>query len=581
MRNRRIAFVEPLELRQLFSTTYFVDPTGATVSTDPSVVVLATVADVNAQDFNPGDAVLFKGGLTFSGSISLGPEDAGTADQPVRLSSFDGVATVAAGTNNGLVVTNAAGIDVSDLTIVGSGQGPATPDAQPISKSGIWFVNTASDARLDHVSIDHVDVSGFGRYGILIGTDAGTVKRGFDHVSITNSAVHGNQLGGIASLGAFSATAAGYAHSNFYLAHNEVFDNPGFAKSSNHSGDGIVMSDVDGITIERNVAHDNGALNGHSGGPVGIWVWDTNNATIQYNESHHNHTNSTADGGGFDLDGGVTNSVIQYNYSHDNDGPGYGIYQFSGARPFNNNDLRYNISANDGRKNSYGAIDFWNGGSGISNVRVYNNTVYLAPSTKQVTTTTTSKGKTITTTSTVTLGNPRGLRIASGLSNVSIRNNIFQTSGGAQLAQIDAKSSSLLIQGNDWWSSAAAFSIKTITKTYASLSSWASATGYELLGGAVVGKSVDPQFQGPILSQDPVTKVTFAPTVGIADVDVMSARLTAFKLSSTSSLRDAGLNLFSRFQIRPGSNDFFGTALPATDADLSAFRFDIGAHEYL
>jgi len=111
-----------------------------------------------------------------------------------------------------------------------------------------------------------------------------------------------------------------------------------------------------------------------------LWVWDVNRATIQYNESHHNQTSSTADGGGFDLDGGVTNSIVQYNYSHDNAGPGYGVFQFSGARPFHDNTVRYNVSANDARKNNYGAIAFWNGGSGIKAVDVYNNTVYLSPS---------------------------------------------------------------------------------------------------------------------------------------------------------------------------------------------------------
>ena len=65
MKNRRSALIESLELRQLFSTTYYVDPTGATVSTDPGAVVLSTIADVNWPRLNPGDAVLFKGGVTF------------------------------------------------------------------------------------------------------------------------------------------------------------------------------------------------------------------------------------------------------------------------------------------------------------------------------------------------------------------------------------------------------------------------------------------------------------------------------------------------------------------------------------
>ena len=47
----------------------------------------------------------------------------------------------------------------------------------------------------------------------------------------------------------------------------------------------------------------------------------------------------------------MKNSVMQYNYSHDNDGAGYLLAQFTYAREFTNNIVRYNISENDGRKN--------------------------------------------------------------------------------------------------------------------------------------------------------------------------------------------------------------------------------------
>ena len=55
------------------------------------------------------------------------------------------------------------------------------------------------------------------------------------------------------------------------------------------------------------------------------------------------------DGDGFDLDGGVTNSVIQYCYSHDNDGPGLMLYGYTdaGVATWNNNTIRYCVSQND------------------------------------------------------------------------------------------------------------------------------------------------------------------------------------------------------------------------------------------
>ena len=63
------------------------------------------------------------------------------------------------------------------------------------------------------------------------------------------------------------------------------------------------------------------------------------------------------------LDGGVRNSIVQYNYSHDNDGAGYLLAQFEGGRAFYNNVIRYNVSENDGQKNSYGGIHLWSTGA--------------------------------------------------------------------------------------------------------------------------------------------------------------------------------------------------------------------------
>ena len=64
---------------------------------------------------------------------------------------------------------------------------------------------------------------------------------------------------------------------------------------------------------------------------VGIWTYASNRVTIRSSESYGNRTGGHADGGGFDLDGGVTNSVIEYCYSHDNDGPGFLVWNYEGA----------------------------------------------------------------------------------------------------------------------------------------------------------------------------------------------------------------------------------------------------------
>jgi hypothetical protein len=325
-----------------------------------------------------------------------------------------------------------------------------------------------------------------------------------------------------------------YANSGIYLGHDLVHDNRGYAGSSTHVGDGIVLSDVNGGTIERCESYGNGALNTHNGGPVGIWTWDSNAVTIQYNESYNNHT-AGADGGGFDIDGGSTNCVVQYNYSHGNDGAGFGAFQFSGARPFGNN-----VSENDARKGGYGAITLWGYNStALANLAVYNNTIYL-----------TQNGS-----------SARALYIESGTKNVSIRNNIFDVTGGAQLVYVSGTQTNLLIQGNDYWTSGGAFNIKYGNKTYSTLAAFRSGAKQELLNGAAVGYNVNPMFTAP----------GSGGTIGNAD---QLNTLSAYVLQSNSPLIGAGLNLKS-LGTDPGTVDFYGNPVP----DIYG-RHGIGADQH-
>jgi hypothetical protein len=544
---------EELEKRALLSA-YYVSQSGDDALNDGSAAApFASIAKVNSLSLQPGDSVFFNGGETFTGTLAFDAADGGSAASPVVIRSYgDGRATIAAGNANGISARNTGGFRISDLNVVGAGQAANT-------FNGIAFDNAlGGNVKLGYVHIDHVDVSGFGKYGITVGGSNG--KSGFADVRVEYVNVHHNALGGIETHGVFSSTATGYANADVYVGHAEVHHNPGYAGSPNHSGDGIVLSDADGVTIERSEAYENGAANTHVGGPVGIWVWDVNGAVIQHNESHHNKTAGTADGGGFDFDGGVTNSVMQYNYSHDNFGPGYGVYQFQGARPLNNLTVRYNVSANDARRNDYGAIDFWNGNgsNGIKNVAVYNNTVYVTPSAVTTTTTTTRKGQT-TTTTTTTATAPKALRFISGTTNVSIRNNVFQTTGGVQLADVQATQTNLQIQGNDYWSSGAAFSLKVFAKTYASFSAYVNGTPYEKVGATVVGRNVDPLLANP----------ASVPTVGVANIDALETSLDGFKLTAPL----AGLNLFSQFGIDPGPRDFFGDPVTGAGTDIGAYEF--------
>ena len=375
-----------------------------------------SVERVNATELLPGDSVWFQANQTFVGNLCLADVSAygKRTSGVVTIGSYGGgCATIDAGAGAGFVAKNRGGIHLRDLNFVGDG-------ASKNSSSGILFINTLpGDVKFSDIRIHRVDVSGFRHSGIcLMAQPTDGSWSGFRDVSITNTTSHDNGDAGISCIGAWNPEQAGYAHADFYVGNCSAYRNTGIPGKGSHSGNGIVLAQIDGAIIEHCCAYENGRLNDYEGGgPVGIWAWDANGVTIQYNESHHNRTGSSKDGGGFDLDGGVTNSIVQYNYSHDNDGAGYLLAQFGGARPFYGNTLRYNLSVNDGRRNSYGGIHLWSTGAsgGITGTTFYANTIYMAESTD---------------------GNPPVVDCTSdGIRNIRFYNNSFQTDGNAVLVR--------------------------------------------------------------------------------------------------------------------------------------------------
>jgi hypothetical protein len=521
-------------------TTYYVDAAGGDDSNTGTSAgsAWATIERVNALDLEPGDRLLFNGGQIFIGNLELGIEDAGTAISPITLGSYgEGRATINAGTDTGVDVYNVGGVEVRDLTIVGVGYAAGNRG------SGVQFyTDLGNAAKLEHVRVHNVEVSGFGDSGVKVESwpQDGT-KSGFRDVRITDVSTHDNADAGIQSYGYFSPSSSGWSHEDIYVGHSYAYDNKGIPDKGTNSGSGIVLGGVNGATIERSVVHHNGELNDHpNGGPIGIWTWDSNRVTIQHNESYENQT-STLDGGGFDLDGGVTNSVMQYNYSHGNAGAGYLLAQFAGARTFGNNVVRYNVSENDGRRGSYGAIHFWNGNgaNGIKDTLVHNNAVYVSPQVG---------------------ASPKAIRFDTATTNTRLLNNIFLTVGGVPLVEIASDKDSSVFRGNDYWSSGNSFRIKHGGTTYTSLVAWRNATGQEMNGSSATGFSVDPAFTHP----------GNGGTIGDAN---RLTELTAYQLRAGSPLIDAALDLQSWFGLDPGPTDFYGTGLP------QGTGYDVGTHE--
>lgn len=522
------------------ATDYYVSPNGDNENTGMSPSsAWRTISRVNVHTFKPGDNIYFEGGYRFRGSLYFNASDSGTATNPVTLSSYGtGRAVIYSVSGNGLYAYNCAGFDIRDINFEGSG--PSTNNGTGIS----FYMDLSGAVKLRRIYIHQVDVSGFGWEGISIASWHRS-RSGFRDVRITQTRVFNNRLNGLDIWGYYeepSTDTATWSHENVFVSNCKFFNNSGDPnKNDLHSGSGVIIGNTNNVRIQYCEAYNNGWLcNFTGGGPVGIWVWDSNRAIIQFNESHHNLTGSTSvDGGGFDLDGGVRNSVLQYNYSHDNDGSGFLAAQYPGAAPFFNNTIRYNISQNDGREHDHGGIQVWNGGSGIDNLQIYNNTIYISPA---------------------STGLPSAVRIIYNVNNVNFYNNIFITRGGVDLINT-YQASGFSFMGNNYYTEDGQFRITWGATNYTTYSEWRDSTGQETLYGTNVGSDINP------LNVD-------AGGGGTIRNPFRLNTLSAYQLLPSSPVIDKGLDLLSLFRINPGSRDFYGNTIPQRGS------FDIGAHEF-
>lgn len=516
---------------------YHVSPAGSDAADGLTpATAWQTITKVNATTFAPGDRILFEGGQSFTGNLSFSDES-GTPAQPITVASYgSGRATLLAGNGTGIDIYNRAGFVLRDLIVAGSGG--ATNNGFGV----LFYADLVGNVKLAHLRLDNLEIHGFRNGGIEIGAwPADGSKTGYTDVRITRCISRDNVRHGIQIYGHQTNYTGGpvtYAHADITIADSRAYNNVGLPNTGNHSGNGIVLSNVNGVLIERCVAYNNGQNSNFPGaGPIGIWVYNTANALIQFNESYNNRT-ATIDGGGFDLDGGSVNCVLQYNYSHGNDGPGFLLYQFPGAQPHRDNIVRYNLSQNDSVKGYLGAIAV---GGVLTRTQIYHNTVRTSS---------------------------RAVHLLSGASDVAFRNNVLITTGGTRIIDVSSGLSGVVFQGNAYWSSGAAFSLRDSGVNYNSLAAWRSATGREQNGPTPSGLDLDPQLLNP----------GNAPILG--DPALLSS-LTHYRPAPASPLIDAALDLAQGpWNLAIGTRDFTGIPLPTgARPDIGAFEFPASPYQ--
>jgi hypothetical protein len=532
-RRNQSVLIEALESRRLL-TTYYVSPSGSDSSSGTSSSApWKTFNNINARTFKAGDQILLQSGATFRQRMTFDSGDKGSSSAPIKVGIYGGTskAAIDGGTDSAIKVTSTAGFSFSNLYLY-------SDDPVGNVSGGLGFYNNlTTNTKLNYIRVDNCEMGWF-KTGIEIGGNSGS--SGFNDVKITNTKVHDNRVAGIFSYGKSS-----YAHTNITVNHVQAYNNTGEPHTSTTgvTGHGIVLSSVNGATIEYCVAHDNGSK---GDGGAGIWCYDATKVLMRYCESYKNKTAFTHDGDGFDLDRNTSSSTIEYCYSHDNDGGGFMLCNRDNNSLHTGNVIRYNISQNDGRKNGYGGLHAW---GRVRNAEVYNNTVYMnqAPS-----------------------GSHACIRVpnqsieSNDSEKLHFRNNILISLGATALVSVTSQqldhSSDLKFQGNAYYAASGGFKIVWGSSTLTSITSFRG-KAQEMNGSSNVGFSGDPK----------VTSMGGGGTFNNAD---KLTTLTAYKLQSTSPVKNIALDLKATFGLSSvGSRDFWGTALP------QGGKYDIGADE--
>lgn len=510
--------------------TFYVSPSGDdAASGEQPDQAWRSLERVNQQLLAPGESVLLQGGASFAGTLRIEHDDSGSVDAPVIISSYgEGRARIDAGDGSAIEIASAGGLWVHDLILQGAWDAPTQ---QGNTGFGVHAENRlGGGARLRLLKLSQLEISGFREAGVAIDAQPadGAKGNGYEGVEIAYCDVHDNGDSGVVTGGPYN-TGPGYSHRGVLIHHVRAYRNRGLAHKGGHTGSGIIMADVDGGAIERCVAHDNGEFNDHeAGGGFGIWAWDSNAVVIQHNEAYANQS-MTADGGGFDLDGGMTHSWLQYNYSHENHGAGFGAFQFAFARPYGANVIRYNISQNDGI-----GFSLWDASGDLEALAIHNNVSY---------------------------GQYPALQTHSQFRSVRLLHNIFYGTGPTLLDV--AVGAGLTLQGNAYFSDEQPFRVLWNTNTtgeeYDSLQAFRTGTRQELREGLATGVQGDP-------------RLIAAGGGGVLDDAEQLGSLEAYQLSEDSPLIDRGLDL-GNYDLEPGCQDFFGNPIPQGAA------LDIGVHE--
>lgn len=467
-----------------------------------------TIERANQRAYSPGDRIVLKRGCAWTGQ-GFKAQGNGSVQAPITLADY-GDPNLPMPVIDGLgahepavLLQNVQNWIVRNLELTQHGQTPQNLDSN--NEKGKDF-----DQYSDEYMRAVVHVLGLGPAGDPNCGEPCTVR----NIRLENLLVRDGSWNGIYASGGYyqlrserygfvdNLTIAGVESRNHHKAGVEItctyYQTRIYATSNvmvldshlhNNGGDGAMVGPVRDGLLEGNLCHHNGRVRNAR---VGCWTWDSENTTIQFNESHHNMTPLTdgkaRDGAGFDLDLGTENGMIQYNWSHDNEGEGFLLLAwpigFGYSRGESHNvQMRYNISERDGKKLGGGITIF----GGVAPAVIYNNVIYYEPDRLAGTEMFNGEGGALTTSIFGKSGRPD----VRAFNNLFIVNGRVKPSATSNFIWTDA-SGTFTFNNNLWWRVEGGARFQWGNTALTSWGAW-QAAGFD-----PSGFNLDPAIAGPL-----------------------------------------------------------------------------------
>ncbi len=347
---------------------FFVDTTAGKDSNDGKSPDHAwqSLARVNSQVFQPGDALCFTAGQRWQGQLA--PLGSGTDGSPIVIAQYgEGQRPrIDAGAKDlqALLLFNVQFWEVNDLEITNDKNAPG--DYRGILVQGkdvgelkhiyiqntyvhdvtghvYWIGGDAADSKLPWIKFKTGWDASKRTGGIVfeVTSDKGT-KTWFNDVLIEGNTVSDTSFGGIVFKqfdGGHGWGVRSSASDSKFTPHKNIVIRDNYVSQSNtdYGCNTIYVTGAQHVLIERNVCEDSGTS--------AIEAYNSDDVLIQYNETFGTVKKAGGtDSNGIDADRATTNTIIQYNYVHDN-GDGILLCQFA----FGDSVVRYNVVANNSR----------------------------------------------------------------------------------------------------------------------------------------------------------------------------------------------------------------------------------------